>query len=101
MAEVVTQAGSSVPLGRVVARDWQTFCHLGSGSAGTLSPNLAQNLAQERLLRLCVGVKHASSLSLFLSVVEELTGLLGVRSSPLCLQREKQDRPFWLCVGGG
>ena len=37
-AEVVTQPGTSVHLGWV-ARDWRTFCHLGSKSAGTLSCN--------------------------------------------------------------
>ena len=39
-AEVVTQSGTSVHLGRV-ARDWRTFCHLGSKSTGTLSCNPA------------------------------------------------------------
>ena len=38
MAESVKQSGTSVRLGWV-ARDWQTFCYLGSQSAGTLSCN--------------------------------------------------------------
>ena len=39
-AEVVTQSRASVHLGWV-ARDWRTFCHLGSQSAWTLSCNPA------------------------------------------------------------
>ena len=40
-AEAVPQSGTSVLLG-CVARDWWTFCHFGSKSAGTLSCTPAQ-----------------------------------------------------------
>ena len=40
-AEAVTQSGTSVLMGWV-ARDWRTFCHLSSKSAGALSCNPAQ-----------------------------------------------------------
>ena len=41
MEEVITPCGTSVHLGWGVARDWRTFCHVGSKSIGTLSCNPA------------------------------------------------------------